>query len=259
MTVSEEFGKIRQRWFTRPGTIRLVLHLIAIAVTCFVTGFLILAFSAGPAGLNPFTAVNGTAFSTPVVTTVPLGNATSAGIAVIFGIGDLRVYGGGDELVTVTTYNGFPPGITGRTAGTGDQVRISQKSGHPGFPTRWDLAVTGRVPVALDITSGPGDTDLQLSDLNLTALRVTKGIGDQTVNLDGYRGSDFNATIAQEIGDLTIRVPKDRNVRIDAGVGAGNIKSSGLMEIDGSYVTTGDPGIGITVTQGIGSLKLEAV
>lgn len=252
----------RLRQIGRPGIIRLVLHLVAIALISFVVGFGIVALSETSPGGNQFAIVNESLFHSPVVSTVPLDGAKSATIVIEFGTGNLRIDSGGEELLTATIYGQDPnirPVVEAGSTGNEKIVRISQKTGRPAFPNRWDLVVSERVPVSLDVTAGTGDVDLDLAGLNLTALRVVSGAGDTMVDLSGYRGADFTGTITQNVGDLTIRVSDDRNVIIHAKSSVGDVEATGFMEHDGSFSTTGQPGIGITVAQGVGSVILEAV
>ncbi|MDD1719650.1 MAG: toast rack family protein [Methanoregulaceae archaeon] len=248
----------------RPGMIRLVLHLAAITVICFAAGFGILALDGdkGPAGGDHFMFLNESAFLTPQTTTVQLDDAQSAEIGIVFGTGNLQVGSGGDGLLTSTCYGQNPDCrsfIETSASGTEKIVKIAQKTGHPVFPKRWDILVTGRVPVALDVTAGTGDINLVIGGLNLTSLRVVAGVGDGTIDLTGYHGGDFAGTVTQNIGDMTIRVPKNRNVIISAGNGVGDVKATGFTGEDGVFSTTGYPGIRIEVTQGVGSVTLEAV
>lgn len=246
----------------RPGMIRLVLHLVAIAIICFVAGFGILALSNHPSGTHPFTIVNESAFASPVVSTVPLDNATSAEISISTGIGELRVHPGQNALLSTTVYvshGGVQPVIETDMAGTKKIVKISEMSGHPFYAQPLFVTVTDQVPVALFITSGPGEATLELGDLELTSLRATMGMGDQIIDIAGYQGADFNATIVHHMGDLTIRVPVNRDVRIHLDKGPGDVHSSGFTQAEGAYVTTGNPGIEISVIQGVGDVRMEAV
>lgn len=244
----------------RPGMIRLVLHLAAIAVICFAIGFGILALSgeAGVMGMDPSGVLNKSAFFTPEIMIIPLDDAQSADIGIVFGTGNLQVRSGGVGLLTSTSYGQYPI-VEVTTTSSEKIVKIAQRSGHPAFPTHWDILVKDRVPVALNVTVGTGDVLLDIGGLNLTSLQVFTGIGDAMIDLAGYEGGDFTGTVTQNIGDLTIRVPKNRNVTVSAGNQVGNVKATGFSRQGGMFSTTGHPGIEITVTQGLGSITLEEV
>jgi hypothetical protein len=113
------------------------------------------------------------------------------------------------------------------------------------------------------VNAGAGDCTILLGETNLTSLAVNTGAGDTTVDLDGYRGSPFSAVIHNGVGDLTLRVPKAGNAKIRLHQGVGDVEVDGLAQTDEYYTTAGFnpalPVTEITITQGVGSIELEAV
>jgi hypothetical protein len=251
----------------RPRMKRLVLHLVAIAIVSFTVGFGIIALSGGipSQGENPFIGLNDSVFMTPDVTTIPQENAQSANISINQGMGHLDIKGGSGALLESRVYAKDPGGkpvFGSAIAGSEKIVTMKEKTGEnlqQMFPKRWDVMITDKVPVALTVHIGTGDSTLALGTMNITSLDVSSGVGNTRISVDKYQGSDFNAKIVQNVGDLTIRVPKDRNVRISVLKSVGDITSDGLKSENGSYVTNGMPGIEISITQGVGKVTLEAV
>jgi hypothetical protein len=251
----------------RPRMKRLVLHLVAIAIVSFVIGFGIIALSGGVPSQdeNAFIILNDSAFMTPDVTTIPLGDAQSANISINSGMGRLVVKGGTGALIESRVYakdrEGRP--VFGSTnAGSEKTVTMMENTGenlHHISPKRWDIMITDKVPVTLTVQIGIGDSTLDMGTINLTSLDVSSGVGNTRISFDNYQGSDFHAKIVQNVGDLTIRVPKDRNIRISVQKNIGDIMSNGLKSENDMYVTSGRPGIEISVTQGVGKVTLEAV
>ena len=92
---------------------------------------------------------------------------------------------------------------------------------------------------------------------------MNTGAGDTTIDLTGYHGGRFDAVIHNGVGDLTLRLPRESNTRILLHQGVGDIDTSGIVQKDDYYITAGFnpalPANEITMTQGVGSIQLEAV
>jgi hypothetical protein len=125
------------------------------------------------------------------------------------------------------------------------------------------VRLSDAVPVALIVNVGAGDSVLTLGTTNLTSLTVNNGAGDTTIDLAGYHGGQFNALVHNGVGDFTLRVDKNSNTRILVHHGVGDITTRGIVQTNEHYLTAGfNPALPvseITVTQGVGSIQLEAV
>jgi hypothetical protein len=81
----------------------------------------------------------------------------------------------------------------------------------------WNLGLTTEVPINLDVSMGVGEVDLDLTGVNLSALKVGLGVGEATITLSG--NSSYEAQIDGAIGQLVIIVPKGVGVRISTSMG----------------------------------------
>ncbi len=190
------------------------------------------------------------------------------------GAGEITINGGGPEpvMMEATTFSKAPewqPDFSSYLDNSTKNIRMTDK-GHTGktwfaadSPNRWEIRITDNIPVALDVNIGAGDCRLNLGTINLTYLNVHSGAGDTEINLDRYRGGKFDATIMNDIGDLTLRVPRTGNTRITVQQGVGDITGSGFTLNNGVYVTEDyNPALPvneITVKQGVGTFSLHMV
>lgn len=150
-------------------------------------------------------------------------------------------------------------------------VRIRDRSGFPCHAAwhcgmgahRWDIRLNPAVPAALDIRNGAGLTRLSLGGLSLSGLKVKTGAGETVIDLAGYHGGDFSATIRNGMGNLTIRVPRESMTTIHVHHGMGDVDARGMVAAGNTYTVQAPGGNGPRITcqvkQGIGSLSLEAV
>jgi hypothetical protein len=126
-----------------------------------------------------------------------------------------------------------------------------------------DIRVSREVPVALDIKNHAGRTRLALGELSLRSLVIKNSVGETQVDLAGYHGGSFDATIKNGVGELMLRLPKDASlsVEIHGGIGATNVR--GFM-VNGNVYTTSSarpdtPRITCRIKQGVGAITVEAV
>jgi hypothetical protein len=127
---------------------------------------------------------------------------------------------------------------------------------------RWDLTVSDRVPVELNVDSGVGRSRLDLRGLELTGLHVNGGVGEVVVTLPETGG--YSASFDLGVGATRIRIPEGvaASIRIDNGIGSVNV--------NGDFVRSGEryqtPGfdqardrVEMTVDGGIGAITVEQI
>jgi hypothetical protein len=122
-----------------------------------------------------------------------------------------------------------------------------------GNDLRWDITLNPDVPLDLDVSSGVGNSDLDLSDLQLTHLNVDSGVGSMNLNLpvmpDMYdvtisagtgsidigivEGSMLKLDINGGVGSVTIDVPDSAAVRIEGSTGVGMNRISWVNVVSG--------------------------
>ncbi len=153
-------------------------------------------------------------------------------------------------------------------------------SGHTGPRLSWDLALTEEIPLDLNISLGVGESKLDLSNLQVSAIDLNIGVGQTRVELpageyqayvDGGVGQTI-VTLPDEgqikldvqggVGEIVIRVPDHAAVKIyvDRGI-AGLSVPSGYSQTDNSYTSPNyddtSEYIEIRIDQGIGNIAIR--
>jgi hypothetical protein len=108
----------------------------------------------------------------------------------------------------------------------------------------WNIGLTPDLPLDLSIQGGVGKAEIDLGEIQLTALDMSGGIGDFSVTLPGSddpyavdlevgvgrfvvhidRGADVDLKIKGGVGDTIVNVPSGAGVRIEGESGVGNIR-----------------------------------
>jgi hypothetical protein len=254
---------------------KVILWLVAITIVSFVIGFGILALS-GDLSTSPDNKVSPfrhTASYSPNTTAIPLDGATTGTIRITLGAGEVTISGNAPApaLLEATVYTRTPdylPEIVCSVNGTEKTVTMIEKdTGDDKWfadhsPGGWKIRLSEAVPLDLNVELGAGDSSLDLGSLNLASLSASTGVGDTEIDISRYRGGPFHAEIHNGVGDLTLRIDKNSNTRIRMHQGVGDITTNGIEQNKEYYTTPGfDPALPvneITVTQGIGSVQLEA-
>lgn len=259
---------------------KVILWLAAISIVSFAIGFGILALTGEfPPGAEQKAApFRNTVLGSPNTTSFPTDGATSGEIRILLGAGDLTVQGGAPagRLMDATVYSRLPemqPDYTAVVNGSVLAVTMTE-TGHrkkdwvvahspESWANTWDVRLGDEIPVAITVNVGAGDCEIVLGKTNLTSLTANTGAGDTTIDLTGYHGGRFDAFIHHGVGDLTLRVPRESNTRILMHHGIGDITAEGIVQNNEQYTPAGfNPALPvneITLSQGVGSIQLEAV
>jgi hypothetical protein len=124
----------------------------------------------------------------------------------------------------------------------------------------WDVRLNNDVPIDLNVALNTGSAILHLGELSLSTLEIRTGASDVTVDLIGNWRSDLSARIWGGIGRLTILLPDDVGVIMDAR-GDSSVNTRGLIRGGNSYVNTAfgasDVTLSIDVVSGFGEINLE--
>jgi hypothetical protein len=115
----------------------------------------------------------------------------------------------------------------------------------------------------LRITAGAGEVEVLLTGQpEVEDLEVQVGAGDVTVDLTGDWSGDLDAEIKGGVGRLTLRLPTDVGVRVDAEKGIGKVRARGMQRKGEAYVNDAygrsDVTLRIDCAAGIGSIILES-
>ena len=154
----------------------------------------------------------------------------------------------------------------------------------------WDIGLTPDVPIVLDINGGVGESNIDLSGLQITSLDMNTGVGETTLTLPATDAA-YNASIDTGVGELaitiadgaalaltvnggvgqvTLDIPHDGAVRLEARGGLGDVNVSGAnlnlvrqrddvfeYETDSYSSASENERITILVTGGIGGVRVQ--
>ncbi len=126
-------------------------------------------------------------------------------------------------------------------------------------PGEWDLTLSGRAPLALDVDTGVGEALLDLSGLELERLELDTGVGASTVTFPA--SGSFVASIDTGVGSATIRLAQGVEARIVVSRGIGAVSVPGDFERIGDVYTS--PGYGsaservdLSIQSGVGAVEV---
>ena len=105
----------------------------------------------------------------------------------------------------------------------------------------WDLALAPKVPCQLRMKGGIGETDIDLSNLLVDAVKLESGVGKIALLLPAQAG-DFAARIDGGVGKTDVLVPAGGGGTLDINGGAGEVTVS--VEAGAALRLMADAGIG---------------
>lgn len=156
----------------------------------------------------------------------------------------------------------------------------------------WNIGLTPSIPLDLRLRGGVGESDIDLSGLQLSRLDYNNGVGDTTIILPGIgsysvslnggvgttlvnlaEGAAITLNVDGGVGNITLDVPDDAPVRLKAQGGLGNVTvPSNFNQLSGenqnvnrngewettNYASAGDsPRITIDFNGGVGELVVR--
>lgn len=194
----------------------------------------------------------------------PRGDAQSALVDLQMGVAQANVRALQDSNQLITADLNYIGEVDFTVSGTTDKtVALTQKNQSISFgftnffgfgsaedELRWDVALSPDVPMNLTVSTGVGESNLDLSGLKLRGLDVNAGVGKVTLSLpsmdESYavsldsgtgeadirieEGAAITFTISGGVGDISIDVPDDAAVRLDGKTGVGSINVPGSYE-----------------------------
>jgi hypothetical protein len=223
----------------------------------------------------------------------PLDGAEFASIRIDSSVGELTVESLSDNenLIEGTILSVERETIRQSYELEGDEITYRLHSDwEPGssvsFPGRstprlsWDLALTEEIPLDLNISLGVGESDLDLSDLQVTEIDLNIGVGQTTVELPA---GEYNARIEGGVGQTIVTLPDEGQItlKVDGGVGeiviyipegmaakinvdrgiSGLNVPSGYIQSDDNYISPdfdeADNYIELHIDQGIGNISIR--
>jgi hypothetical protein len=203
-----------------------------------------------------------------------LDGATRADVTIQPGVASLHVGGsaGAGRLIDGTVDRARGERLDRSSSRDGDTARFTLKSGgersFPFFGLRyggdnaWDLQLNPDLPTRLKVSTGVGQSTLDLQRLQLTGLDVNTGVGQTTITLPA-RGQ-FSANVDAGVGDVTVKIPVGMAARIRVQPGLGDSQlPSGYQRQGDWYVSPGydtaQQRVDMEVHGGVGRLPVEQV
>ena len=198
-------------------------------------------------------------------------NADSVRANLRIGLGELNLTGGADSLMEADfAYNvaAWRPGVSYEMVGDTGELSVQQRGLGEGLPgpdvrNEWDVRLNDAMPVDLSVQMGGGVSDLDLDSLTLTGLNLDVGAGATTVDLTGDWERDLSAVVRGGAGEVTMLLPSQAGVRVNAGTGLGRVNVAGLRKQGEVYVNdaygNSEVNLEIKVSGGVGQINLKVV
>jgi hypothetical protein len=127
----------------------------------------------------------------------------------------------------------------------------------------WELSLNPVVPTRLLVNVTVGEIDLELGGLNLTGLELTTDVANATLDFGGVWEQDLRAQLRGELGEMTLRLPRDVGVRVSIDSEIVIIDADEFSETNGVYVNeaygTETVTLDIAIEQEVGDITLDLV
>ena len=206
----------------------------------------------------------------------PLEDADQAKIDIGFGIGGLRIdplENAGDMLATGTLVLVEGEELDQDFRMVGETAYFQLESHGPDtYPSwifnnanndrEWQIDLSDEIPLDIEISTGIGESVIDLRGLMITDLDVDTGIGEVTIYLPEI--GDFSANISGGIGQLTVYVPRELAIKLHLDTGLGNTRVPGELNLqNGTYMTgnfnTAENRVDLYVDAGIGEVEVKII
>lgn len=188
--------------------------------------------------------------------TAPLDGAESAAVNVDFSVGRASVTAlAADadnlfeaQIVYVGEYEFDVSGAAERSISLRQKGRLPSKMGHfinNAKKLEWNIALAQNIPFQLRLKGGLGETDIDLTNLLVDAIKLDTGVGKVALTLP-LQDKNFQAGISGGVGKTDVTVPAgiSGNLKIDGGVGEVNVSVSP------------DAAMRINASSGLGSINI---
>jgi hypothetical protein len=194
----------------------------------------------------------------------PLAGATEASVFIKFGGGELFVDHGPDEMLVSGEFRG---GVIRRLPAPG-RVELEQEGWH--WPwgkdewPRWQVGLTGAVPMDLQVEGGASKTVLDLRDLRLRSLAIKTGASETRVTLPQAAGM---TTVRSESGAAAVffDVPTGvaARIRTKMGLGGSDIDTARFPRVGDGWESpdfaTATNRVEIEAQGGLGSVTVRGI
>ncbi|MEJ2559000.1 MAG: toast rack family protein, partial [Anaerolineae bacterium] len=176
---------------------------------------------------------------------VDLEAADTAGVRIEMDAGELQVAGGADQLMQASfRYNvaEWQPQVNYSVTGSQGELAVTQQGEGSKLPVgkevinEWNIHLNDAVPLDVVIRTGAGESTLDLSSLNLSALQVQTGAGTTSLDLRGNWEHDLTVAIEGGVGELSVKLPAEMGVRANMDTALVSVTANGLIKDENGYV-----------------------
>lgn len=181
--------------------------------------------------------------------TIPAGSARTASARIIQHSGDLTLAGGAGELLDAAfTYNRdvWQPDVTYTISDTHGTLAVAQSGRNrgpsPGSRYQANLRLGADLPLDLTIDTHSVTSTLQLGGLPLQRAEISVTQGRSVIDLRGAWRQNTDLIITNDLGDITLRLPRDVGVRVK-GNQARDIAAASDLLVRGSVYTNAAYGV----------------
>jgi hypothetical protein len=200
---------------------------------------------------------------------VDLEAADTARVRIEMDAGELQVGGGADQLMQASfRYNvaEWQPQVNYSVTGSQGELAVHQRGDGDKLPVgrevinAWDIRLNEAVPLDLEIRTGAGESTLDLSSLDLSALQVQTGAGTTSLDLSGNWDHDLTVVIEGGVGEISVRLPAEMGVRANMDTALVSVTANGLIKDENGYVNqafgTAPHTLTLNLQAGVGSVVL---
>lgn len=201
---------------------------------------------------------------------IALGDTSRADLELDMAMGRLHLTGGAEPGEAISGTIGLSRGqrliADGAERGETARARVAAEGRwfrfgvDPANVDPWHLRLTDEVPVQVRVSTGVGETRMDLSTLTLEEVRIDVGVGRTVVTLPD-RGRP-RVRIDGGIGETVVRIPDaiPARIAVTTGLGAANVDED-FVRSGEVYTSPGwddaDERLDVVVDSGIGTVRVE--
>ena len=129
-------------------------------------------------------------------------------------------------------------------------------------PRHWTLRLSNRVPLSLNINSGASETRVDLTDLNVSDVRVSTGASDTLVKLPAKAGFT-KAEVSAGAASIRVRIPEGvaASIRASGGLASTKIDRKRFPRSAGRFQSPdyedAENKVELRVSTGVGSIDVR--
>ena len=234
-------------------------------VALLLLGVLAIAVS----GIVP--PLGGSGVATTETITLPVGNARRAEVDIAFGAGSLNISALPESAGLIEgkldLANNEKADWESRQGGDTIYFKLRSRghwnmwSGRIWSETKvWEIGLTRDLPLKLTFNAGVGRSTLDLSQLNISDLRLRGGVGQVALTLP--RRGKLDARIDGGVSEVTVLAPAGMALRIRADGGIGGVTVDGHFDRSGDVYTspgyaTAENRVDLRIDGGIGRVHVR--